>query len=99
MQHSNYTSLRENTPVLRIKDKAREVIFTTISPVGYVTHLRFKKGHRTDFKVDGMGHDIKTWGMMNESFELEWLADEEDWENVIIMINKGSKVIEKVHSR
>jgi hypothetical protein len=37
--------------------------------------------------------------MNHPKHEIEWMADEEGWDEVISMINSGTKAIESVTSR
>jgi hypothetical protein len=97
---SKYVELRRNPPKLTIKTEAREVIFKTISCMcDNVGYLRFKKNGDGDFKLDGMGFAVSNWQMKTTQHDLEWLADEEGWNEVITMINSGTEVIESVSSR
>ena len=97
---SKYRELRMNPPKLTIKEGAKEVIFKTISCMcDNVNHLRFKKNDNGEFKMDGVGFSISNWQMTSPQHELEWMADEEAWDEVIAMINSGVKAIEEVKSR
>jgi hypothetical protein len=97
---SNYQQLKNNPPQLSIKGGAREVIFTTISCMcDNVGHLRFKKNEGGDFKLDGVGFAISNWQMKTTQHDLEWLADEAGWDEVIKLINTGTSKIESVKSR
>jgi hypothetical protein len=97
---SKYQELRNNPPKLTIKEGAREVIFKTISCMcDNVHHLRFKKNEEGDFKLDGMGFAISNWQMKHQKHEIEWMADEEGWDEVIKIINSGTSQIESVASR
>jgi hypothetical protein len=95
-----YSQLLNNPPQLSIKGNAKEVIFTTISCMcDNVGYLRFKKNSEGDFKLDGNGFAVSNWQMKNEKHEIEWTADEENWNEVIKMINTGTSQIESVISR
>ena len=95
-----YQELRQNPPKLSIKGGAREVIFKTVSCMcDNVHHLRFRKNDDGDFKLDGMGYAISNWQMKHPKHEIEWMADEEGWDEVISMINSGTSKVESVVSR
>ena len=97
---NKYLELRANPPKLSIKGGAREVIFTTISCMcDNVGYLRFKKNEEGDFKLDGVGFAISNWQMKTTQHDLEWLADEAGWDEVIKLINTGTSKIESVKSR
>ena len=97
---SKYRELRINPPKLTIKGGAREVIFKTISCMcDNVHYLTFKKDENGDFKMSGNGFALSNWQMNHPKHEIEWMADEEGWDEVISMINSGTEVIESVTSR
>jgi len=97
---SKYRELRMNQPKLTIKGGAKEVIFKTISCMcDNVGYLRFKKNDNGEFRLDGMGYAVSNWQMKHAKHEIEWMADEEGWDEVILMINSGTEVIESVKSR
>lgn len=97
---SKFTELRKNPPRIKVKDNPREVIFTTISAMSdNVRHLRFSKSDNGDFKMSGMGFALSNWQFAYKPFEIEWAADEGDWDRVIRMINTGTSVISEARSR
>jgi hypothetical protein len=97
---SKYSQLLNNPPQLSIRGNAKEVIFTTISVMcDNIGYLRFKKNSEGEFKIDGMGYAVSNWQMKSPIHEIEWKADEENWNEVIKMINTGTSRIESVISR
>ena len=97
---SKYRELKLNPPKLTIKEGAKEVIFKTISCMcDNAGYLRFKKNSEGEFKLDGMGFAVSNWQMKHAQHEIEWEADENEWDGVIAMINSGTKAIESVKSR
>jgi hypothetical protein len=97
---SKYSQLLNNPPQLSIRGNAKEVIFTTISVMcDNIGYLRFKKNSEGEFKIDGMGYAVSNWQMKYPIHEIEWKADEENWNEVIKMINTGTSRIESVISR
>ena len=95
-----YLELMRNPPKLSIKGGAREVIFKTVSCMcDNVNYLKFKKNNDGDFKLSGNGHSLSNWQMKHPKHEIEWVADEEGWDQVIKMINTGTSLIESVVSR
>lgn len=97
---SKYRELRHNAPKLTIKDGAKEVIFKTVSCMcDNVHYFRFKKNSDNEFKLDCMGYSFDNFQVKHPKYELEWEADENEWNNVIKLINSGTSVIESVQSR
>lgn len=100
MRHSIYKHFRNNAPTLKIKENAKEVVFTTYSAMcdnkGYI---RLKKNKNGEFKMSGMGSSLSNWQFKHAIHEIEWKADEQDWAEVVKMINSGTAVIGSVQSR
>jgi hypothetical protein len=95
-----YQRLINYPPELEVKSGAREVIFNLISAMcDNRGTLRFKKNSEGDFKMDGRGDALSNFQMKCKTHEVEWKADEEEWGEVIRMINSGTYVIESVDSR
>ena len=100
MDHSIYNYFRYNAPVLKIKENAKEVIFTTYSVMcDNKAYIRLKKNEDGEFQMSGMGNSLSNWQMEFKAHEIEWAADEQDWTEVIKMINTGTAVIGSVQSR
>jgi hypothetical protein len=97
---SKYRELIFDPPTIEVKENAREVIFKTISCMcDNVHHLTFKKDKQGDFRLHGNGFSLSNWQMKFERFELEWFADDEQWEDVVRMINTGTSKVASVVSR
>jgi hypothetical protein len=97
---SKYKELIINSPKLTVKEGAREVIFKTISYMcDNVGYLKFKKNSEGDFKMSGNGYSLSNWQFKHPVHEIEWKADEEEWNEVVAMINSGVKIVESVVSR
>ncbi len=102
---SKFQTLRRSRPVLEVKDNAREVIFKTISSMCDNVHFfNFKKNSEGDFKLrcsgkSGIGHSFSNFGIDNSQEDLEWDADDYNWESVVVQINSGYQVVESVKSR
>ena len=109
---SQYDKLRNNPPKLEIKKDAKEVIFYVVSCMcDNKYNLRLRKNDNGEFKMSGMGYSLSNFqfGLEHrrlnmrqgriEPFEIEWEADNENWIDVINMINSGTVLIEKVISR
>jgi len=97
---SKYQELRMNPPKLSVKKEAREVIFKIVSCMcDNVYYLTLKKNNDGDFKMSGNGYALSNFQMKHPIYDIEWKADENEWDKVIAMINSGTKVIEEVKSR
>lgn len=99
-QISKYQQLRATPPKLNIKKNAREVIFKTVSCMcDNVHYITFRKNDSGDFKMNGNGFALSNWQLKYPHFDIEWEADDQNWNRVIAMINSGTAVIEEVKSR
>ena len=97
---SKYRELIFDPPKIEVKESAREVVFKTISCMcDNVHHLTFKKDKQGDFRLHGNGFSLSNWQMDFNRFELEWFADDEQWEDVVRMINTGTSKVASVVSR
>jgi hypothetical protein len=102
---SKYRELRVNPPQLTIKEGAREVIFKLVSCMcDNVSYIKFYQNDKEYFRMqsttkNGMGNALSNFQMKHTKEEIEWEADDENWNTVIEMINSGTSLIEEVKSR
>lgn len=97
---SKYQELLQNPPHIKVKSNAREVIFKTVSCMcDNIHYLKFKKNSEGDFKMSGNGHSLSNWQMKHTPHDIEWVADENKWNQVARMINTGTSKIESLKSR
>ena len=93
---SKYQELIQNPPKVyqEVKKNAKEVIFYVVSCMC----------DNNEFKMSGMGFALSNFqfGLREggiKPFEIEWEADQENWIDVVDMINSGTVKVEKVISR
>lgn len=97
---SKYRELVQNPPKLSIKKDAREIIFNIVSCMCDNKHtLRLKKNEEGDFKLSGMGNALSNYQFEHKVVDIEWEADNNNWVDVINMINSGTSKIESLKSR
>jgi len=104
---SKYQELIQNPPRVyqEVKKNAKEVIFYVVSCMCDNKYtLRFRKNDNNEFKMSGMGFALSNFqfGLREggiKPFEIEWEADQENWIDVVDMINSGTVKVEKVISR
>ena len=104
---SKYQELLNNPPKVyqEVKKDAKEVIFYVVSCMCDNKHtLRFRKNDDDEFKMSGMGQALSNFQFGYKEggikpFEIEWEADNQNWIDVVDMINSGTVKIEKVISR
>ena len=98
---SKYLQLRKSPPTLNVVENAREVIFTVISCMcdnEYKLTLRKLNGDG-DFRLLGNGFALSNFQIEYGVDDIEWAADEGDWDKVFFMINASTVAIERLKSR
>jgi len=97
---SKYGELLKNPPVLEVKGKPREMKIDLVSAM-------CDNKYRWTIKEDKDGYykiNTHSWAYSNFQIEygkddIEWIADEEMWDEVFEMINSGTSLIEKIKYR
>ena len=93
-----YTQKRNN--LKEIKKNARELMIHTVASMcDNKRILSLKKNSDGEFKMSGNGYSLSNFGFKSPVYEIEWAADEEDWREVIDIINGGYQRIDKIVSR
>jgi len=99
---SIYQDLYRNPPKLAFKKDCKEVIFTTVSCMcDNVHHLHLKKNDKDEFHLSGQGNSISNWQMKgdNPKIDIEWFADDGEWDKVVSTINSGTSLIKSIRIR
>jgi len=97
---SKYNELLKNAPKLTVKKGAREVVINLISCMCDNKYIwTIKKNNEGDFKISTHGYAFDNFQTKYERNEIEWTADESNWEKVFDMINSGTSRIESIRSR
>jgi hypothetical protein len=102
---SKYRTLQYNVPKLNIKEGAREVIIKVVSSMcDNIAFFHFKKDTEGDFRLSNYNsHNI---GMSYSNYQvpvtkedLEWEADDGNWDSIVKLINSGVQSVESAKSR
>jgi hypothetical protein len=97
---SKYRELAFNPPKLVVKPDAREIIINLISSMGDNKYKWIiKKNDKGDFKINTVGQAFSNFQTEFDKIDIEWEADDNNWEEVFKMINSGTSKIESVRSR
>jgi hypothetical protein len=100
MTYQESLKLSPKTVAKQIKKDSKEVIFGTVSCMCDNKHtLRFKKNESGEFRLSSGRFSLSNWQMKHDYYELTWAADEQNWEEVIRMINTGTENVYEVRSR
>jgi hypothetical protein len=97
---SKYSELLNNPPKLEVKENAREI---KIDLVSCMCDNRYrwtiKKNEAGDYKIFTHGFAYSNFQIKHRRDDIEWEADEGNWNKVFEMINSGTEKIEKIKSR
>jgi hypothetical protein len=97
---SKYSELLNNPPKLEVKENAREI---KIDLVSCMCDNRYrwtiKKNEGGDYKIFTHGFAYSNFQIKHRRDDIEWEADEGNWNKVFEMINSGTEKIEKIKSR
>lgn len=95
-----YTLLRIAPPKLEVKKEAREIIIELVSVMCDNQYVwKIKKDESGDYKISTCGHSFSNFGIEFRKDQIEWIADDQDWDRVFAMINSGTCAINNVKSR
>jgi hypothetical protein len=106
-ESEKYLNVRNNIQIFKdgalqnIKDDVNEVlIYTVASMCDNKYTFKFFKNDKGQFRVSAGIHSMNNFGMKNDFVnDLEWSADEGNWENVIDIINEGYQLVYAARSR
>ena len=97
---SKFVELANNPPKLEVKENAREVILNLVSCMCDNKHKwTFKKNEDGDFKIHTNGFAFSNFSTKYGRDEMEWEADEAEWNEVFRMVNSGTSRVESIRSR
>lgn len=97
---SKYQELLENPPKLKIEGKPKEI---KIDLVSCMCDNRYrwtiKKNEDGDYKINTHGFAYSNWQIRARRDDIEWIADEGNWDKVFLLINSGTSKIESIKYR
>ena len=98
---SRYDELTENPPKLEVKGEPRQVKIDLVS-VMCDNRYRWTFERKTpehDFELWTHGYAYSNFHMSLRKDDLEWLADDGEWDAIFDAINDGVQVVESVKYR
>jgi hypothetical protein len=102
----DWIELKQNPPIIDVKKLKgkKEIIFTMVSCMcNNISYIRFKKNQEGEFRLNAYitsyGYCYSNYQIKHTKHEVEWSADEDNWAEVIRMVNTGTSVIGEVISR
>lgn len=98
---SIYKELKNKPAKIEIIENPKEVIFTLISCMcDNKYYLNVKKNNEGDFKANLRGNCFSNLQIPGDGkIDLEWAADEGNWEKVVSIINSGTELVQSMRSR
>ena len=97
---SKYQELLVNPPKLKIEGKPKEI---KIDLVSCMCDNRYrwtiKKNEDGDYKINTHGFAYSNWQIRARRDDIEWIADEGNWDKVFLLINSGTSKIESIKYR
>lgn len=97
---SKYVELLNNPPTLEVKENAREVVINLISCMcDNKRKITLKKNDDGDFKLNSHRDAYSNFQIKFDKDDIEWEADDSNWDEVFRMINSGTSKIANIKSR
>jgi len=97
---SKYRELRTNPPKYKIEGKPREIKIDLVScTCDNRYRWTIKKNEEGDYKIFTHGFAYSNWQIKHPKDDIEWVADEGNWNRMIEMINEGTSQIESIKYR
>lgn len=97
---TKYQELLENPPKLKIEGKPREIKINLVSCMcDNKYRWTIKQNEDGDYKINTHGFAYSNWQIKDRKDDIEWIADEGDWDEVFEMINTGTSKVESIKYR
>lgn len=97
---SKYKELYKSPPTLNVVENPKEIVMHTVSVMcDNKRLLTLKKNDNNEFKLYTHGQHSSNFAFEEPVYEIEWAADEGNWNRVFDIVNSGYQKIEKVRSR
>ena len=97
---TKFVTLLNNPPKLSVIENPNEVVLKLVSCMcDNKKLLTLKKNSDGDFKLSGNRDALSNFQFKVIPYEIEWAADEQNWDRVFKLINEGSILISEIKSR
>ena len=97
---SKYQELLVNPPKLKIEGKPREIKINLVSCMcDNEYRWTIKQNEDGDYKINTHGFAYSNWQIRARRDDIEWIADEGNWDKVFLLINSGTSKIESIKYR
>ena len=97
---SKYRELIQNPPKLKIEGKPREI---KVDLVSCMCDNRYRwtiyQNEDGDYRINTGGYAYSNFQIKHRQDDIEWEADDGNWNDVIYMINSGTSQIESIKYR
>lgn len=99
---SKFQQLHYNPPKIMVdKENPREVHFTTVSAMCDNEHkISFRRQDSGEYRVSAGIHALSNFQMKGDYLiDLQWYAEDGEWDKVVNVINTGTSRVESVRYR
>jgi len=98
---ASYQELRNNPIKVNIKKGVKEVVLEIVSAMCDNKHtFRFKKDENGEFKLNTCGFSYSNFQIKSHNkIDLEWLADDGKWQEIVNAINSGVQKVYEIKQR
>ena len=97
---SKYQELLVNPPKLKIEGKPKEIKIDLVSCMcDNEYRWTIKQNEDGDYKINTHGFAYSNWQIRARRDDIEWIADEGNWDKVFLLINSGTSKIESIKYR
>ena len=97
---TKYMELLVNPPKLKIEGKPREIKINLVSCCcDNKYRWTIKQNEDGDYEIFTHGFAYSNWQIKDRKDDIEWVADEGNWEKVFNMINTGTAKIQSIKYR
>ena len=97
---SKYQELLVNPPKLKIEGKPKEIKIDLVSCMcDNKYRWTIKQNEDGDYKINTHGFAYSNWQIKERKDDIEWIADEGDWNEVFKIINTGTSKVESIKYR
>ena len=96
---SLYLKLRQNPPKLEVPTNTTKIMIHLVSVMCDNKYLMKLEKFTTGWKLNTLSQAFTNFQMKCYQYEIEWAADEKNWNKVFELLNSGTSVVEKITCR
>jgi hypothetical protein len=94
-----YETLRKNPPKLHVPVNTTEIMIHAVSVMCDNRRLISMKKYSDGWAMNTRGQAFTNFQTKCYQYEIEWAADNKDWDKAFALLNSGTILIEKIVCR